>query len=75
MAIGNLYHFYIAIEEEVDRRRGRKAILKIGQGWTLPAQLRALKTGQDEKGLFRSYLRCPNDHKDYGIDLTRIKIK
>ena len=36
-------------EEEVDRRRGRKTISKGGQGWTLPAQLGQLRTGQDGK--------------------------
>ena len=30
-------------EEEVDRRRGGKTILKIGQGWTLPAQLKTTR--------------------------------
>ena len=34
---------------EVDRRRGGNTILKSGQGWTLPAQLGQLKTGQDRK--------------------------
>ena len=43
-------------EGEVDRRKGEKTILKSGQGWTLPAQLRQLKTGQDRKGLLRSHL-------------------
>ena len=38
-------------QEEVDRRRGGKAILKIGQGWTLPAQQGQLKTGQEWKGI------------------------
>ena len=36
-------------EEVVYRRRGGKAISKSGQGWTLPAQLEQLNTGQDEK--------------------------
>ena len=49
-------------EEEVDRRRGGKTISKSGQGWTLPAQPRLLKRGQDGKGLLRSHLWCPNDH-------------
>ena len=43
-------------EEEVDRRRGGKTISKSGQGWTLPAQLGQLKTGQDSKGLLLSHL-------------------
>ena len=30
-------------EEEIDRRRGGKTILKIGQGWTLPAQLKTTR--------------------------------
>ena len=47
-------------EEAVDRRRGEKTISKIGQGWTLPAQLEQLKTGQHGKGLLRSYPWCPN---------------
>ena len=49
-------------EEEVDRRRGGKTISKSEQGWTLPAQLGQLKTGQDEKGLLSSHLWCPNHH-------------
>ena len=49
-------------EEEVDRRRGWKTILKSGQGWILPAHLGQLKTVQDVKGLLRSHLWCPNDH-------------
>ena len=48
-------------EEEEDRRRGGKTISKSGQGWTLPAQLGQLKTGQDGKGLLRSHRLCPND--------------
>ena len=47
-------------EEEVDRRIGRKRIIKSGQGWILPAQLGQLKTEEDRKGLFRSHLWCPN---------------
>ena len=38
-------------KEEVDRIRGGKTISKGGKGWTLPAQLGQLKTGQDGKGL------------------------
>ena len=38
-------------EEEVDKRRGGKTISKSGYGWTLPAQLGQLRTGQDRKGL------------------------
>ena len=45
-------------EKETDRRRGGK---KSGQGWTLPAQLGQLKTGQDGKGLLRSHLWCHSD--------------
>ena len=41
--------------EEVDRRRGGKTILKIGQEWTLPAQLGQLKTRQGGTGLFSSW--------------------
>ena len=37
-----------------------KIIPKSGQGWTLPAQLGQLKTGQDVKGLLRSRVWCPN---------------
>ena len=36
-------------------------ILKSGQEWTLPAQLKQLKMRQDEKGLLQSHLWCPND--------------
>ena len=48
-------------EKEADRRRGGKTISKSGQEWTLPAQLGQLKTGQDEKGLLRIHLWCPDD--------------
>ena len=48
-------------EDEVDRRRGGKTISKSGQGWTLPAQLGQLETGQDSKGLLLSHLWCPDD--------------
>ena len=34
-------------EEEIDRRKSDKIILESGQGWTLPAQLGQMKTGQD----------------------------
>ena len=49
------------IEEKVERRRGGKTITKSVQEWTLLAQLRQLKTGQDGKGLLPSHLWCPND--------------
>ena len=48
-------------KEEVDRRIGMKTILNSGQAWTLPAQVRQLKTGQGGKELLRSHLWCPND--------------
>ena len=48
-------------EKEADRRRGGKTISKSGQEWTLPAQLRQLKTGQDGKGLLQILLWCPGD--------------
>ena len=50
-------------EEEVDKRRGGKTISKSGQGWTSPAQLGLLKTGQDVKGLLQSHLWCPDDQE------------
>ena len=43
------------------QRRGGKTISKSGQARTLPAQLGQLKTGQDEKGLLRIHLWCPDD--------------
>ena len=52
-------------EEEIDRRRDGKTILKSGQGWTLPSQLGQLKTGQDGEGLLRSHLWWPNDLARY----------
>ena len=52
---------WMEIEEKVERRRGGKTISKSVQKWTLLAQLRQLKTGQDGKGLLRSHLWCPND--------------
>ena len=48
-------------KKETDRRRGGKTILKSGQEWTLLAQLKQMKTGQDGKGLLLIYLWCPND--------------
>ena len=45
-------------EEEVDRRRDGRTILKSGQGWTWPAQLGQLKRGQDGKGLLQNHLWC-----------------
>ena len=48
-------------EEAVDRRRGVKPILHSGQGWTLSAQLRQLKTGQDGKGCCEVIFGAPND--------------
>ena len=36
---------------KVDRRRGKKTILRSGQGWTLLVQLGQLKTGLGGKGL------------------------
>ena len=44
-----------------NRRREGKTISKSGQEWTLPAQQGQLKTGQDEKGLLRVHLWCPDD--------------
>ena len=55
-------------KEYVDRRRGGKTISKGGQGWSLPAQLKA---GQARKGLLRSHLCSPTIRTGYGIDLTR----
>ena len=40
---------------------GGKTISKSEREWTLPAQLGQLKTGQDEKGLLRIHLWCPDD--------------
>ena len=48
-------------EKEADRRRGGKTISKSGQEWTMPAQLGQLKIGQDEKGLLRIHLGCPDN--------------
>ena len=48
-------------KKQADRRRGGKTISKSGQEWTLPAQLRQLKTGQDGKGLLPIHLWCPGD--------------
>ena len=31
------------------------------KGWTFPAQLGRLKTGQDRKGLLRAHLLCPEN--------------
>ena len=48
-------------EEEVDRRRGVKTILKSGQEWTWSAQLGQLKTEQGGKGLLQIHLQCPDN--------------
>ena len=55
-------------EEEVDRRRDGKTILKSGQGWTLPAQLGQLKTEQHRKGLLVVICGAPRTKQGYGID-------
>ena len=63
----------MAKEEEVDRRRDERTILKSGQGWTLPVQLGQLKTrqtGQDGKMLLRSHLWCPTNLQRYVNDWT-----
>ena len=49
--------------EEVDRRRGKKTIIKNGQKWILPAQLGQLKTGQGGEELLRSHLWCPDQNR------------
>ena len=41
---------------KAERRGGGKTISKTGQEWTLPAQLRRLKTVQDGKGLLQIHL-------------------
>ena len=47
-------------EEKVDRRRGGKAILKSGQGWTSIAQLRAAEDRTRWKGIvIKSYMVRP----------------
>ena len=48
-------------EKEADGRRDGKTISKSGQEWTLPAQLRQLKTGQDGMELLQIHLWCPDD--------------
>ena len=55
-------------KNEGDRIIGGKTISKSGQEWTLPAQLGQLKTGQDERGLLRINLWCPDDLPSYGIE-------
>ena len=55
-------------EEEVGRRRGGKTISKSGQGWTWPARLGQLKTGQDERGCCEVICGDPTTREDYGID-------
>ena len=59
-------------EEELDRRRGGKTMLKSGQGLTLTAQLEQLKTGQDEKGFCEVIHGVPSTWQGYGIDLARL---
>ena len=49
-------------EEEVDKRRGGKTMLKSGQEWALAAQLEQLKIGQDGKGLLQIHLWCSKNH-------------
>ena len=62
-------------EEEVDRKRGVKTILKSGQEWSLPAQLGQLKTGQGGKGLLWNHLWCPDmTLQGCGIELNRPQV-
>ena len=52
-------------EEEVDRRKGGKTISMSGQGWTLSAQLRQVKTEQDRKIAIRRDGKSP-DRRQHG---------
>ena len=54
-------------KEEVDIRRGGKAILKSGQEWTLPAQQGQLKTRQGGKALLHSCYCCCSLESDRSI--------
>ena len=55
-------------EEEVDRRRGGKTILKSGQEWTFPAQQGRLKTGQVERDCCKFINGAPTTFQGYGIE-------
>ena len=48
-------------EQEVDRRRGGKIVLKMVRDGPCQHKWVQLKTGQDEQGLFRSHMWCHND--------------
>ena len=53
----------------VDRRRGRKTILRSGQRWTLLAQLGQLKTGLlVERDCCKVICDIPTISEGYGID-------
>ena len=45
----------------VGNGRGRKAILKGGDGWILPAQVEQLKSGQSGERLLQNHLWCPSN--------------
>ena len=55
-------------EEEVDRKRSGKTMLKSGQESTLPVQLGQLKKKQGGKGLLPSHQFCPT-FQNYGIEI------
>ena len=54
-------------EEEVDRERGRKTIIKSEQEWTLPAQLGQLNTGHGERDCCKAICGTPMTFQSYGI--------
>ena len=55
-------------EKEADRRRGGKTLSKSGQGWTLPAHLRQVKTGQDDGDCFKFICGAPTTFQGYVIE-------
>ena len=57
-------------EIQADRRRGGETISKIGQGWTLPAQLGQMRSEQCKKGLLKIHLWCPTTFHDRPLGLS-----
>ena len=57
-------------EEEIERERGKKTILKSEQGSTLPVQLGQLMDKM-EKGCCEANCGAQTTYQGYGIDKTR----
>ena len=54
------------------QKKGGKIILRIGEGWTMLAQLGQLKTELREKRLIKIIFGATRDTQGNGIDQTRL---